>query len=130
MLLSATATRRDLDDPATIASILAVIPDLATLELLHALSIADGQATGSSAWSDWKASLVADLVHRVRSAMSGTTVAEQPELSPEQRGFAEVGALRVNIDVRDSDYSIEIIAPDKPGLLSIVAGVLNLARLE
>ncbi|MEK6648013.1 MAG: [protein-PII] uridylyltransferase [Actinomycetota bacterium] len=130
LLLSATATRRDLDDPATIASILAVIPDLATLELLHALSIADGQATGSSAWSDWKASLVADLVHRVRSAMSGTTVAEQPELSPEQRGFAEVGALRVNIDVRDSDYSIEIIAPDKPGLLSIVAGVLNLARLD
>jgi [protein-PII] uridylyltransferase len=50
LLLSATATRRDLDDPATIASILAVIPDLETLELLHALSIADGEATGRAAW--------------------------------------------------------------------------------
>lgn len=55
LLLSATATRRDLDDPATIASVLDVIPDLQTLELLHALSIADGEATGRAAWTDWKA---------------------------------------------------------------------------
>jgi [protein-PII] uridylyltransferase len=130
LLLSATATRRDLDDPATIASVLAMIPDLQTLELLHALSIADGEATGSGAWSEWKATLVADLVQRVRVAMSGTTVAQQPELDAEQRGFAEIGALRVNVEARESDYAIEIIAPDKPGLLSIVAGVLNLARLD
>jgi len=130
LLLSATATRRDLHDPATIASVLACIPDLQTLELLHALSIADGEATGSAAWSNWKATLVADLVERVRLAMSGSIVAPEPELTPEQRGFAEVGALRVEVFVRDSDYAIEIIAPDRPGLLSIVAGVLNLARLD
>ncbi len=130
LLLSATATRRDLHDPATIASVTACIPDLQTLELLHALSIADGEATGSAAWRNWKATLVADLVERVRLAMSGTTVAPEPELTPEQRGFAEVGALRVEAFVRDSDYAIEIIAPDRPGLLSIVAGVLNLARLD
>lgn len=130
LLLSATATRRDLHDPATIASVMAVIPDLQTLELLHALSIADGEATGSAAWSNWKATLVADLVERVQSAMSGNIVAPEPELTVEQRGFAEVGALRVEVFVRDSDYAIEIIAPDRPGLLSIVAGVLNLARLD
>lgn len=83
MLLSATATRRDLDDPATIQSILAVIPDLTTLELLHALSIADGEATGSAGWSDWKAALVSDLVRRVKKAMSGSsTIAAQPEITP------------------------------------------------
>jgi [protein-PII] uridylyltransferase len=130
LLLSATATRRDLDDPATIAAVIAVIPDLQTLELLHALSVADGEATGSGAWSEWKATLVADLVQRVRVAMTGTTVAQQPELDAEQRGFAEIGALRVNVVARESDYAIEIIAPDKPGLLSIVAGILNLARLD
>jgi len=130
LLLSATATRRDLDDPATIASVIALIPDLQTLELLHALSVADGEATGSGAWSEWKATLVADLVHRVRTAMAGTTVAQAPELDSEQRGFAEIGALRVNVEARENDYEIEIIAPDKPGLLSIVAGVLNLARLD
>lgn len=130
LLLAATATRRDLNDPATIASVLAVIPDLQTLELLHALSIADGEATGSAAWSKWKASLVADLVKRTAAVMSGSTVAPQPDLSPEQRAFAEVASLRVEVMVRDSDYAIEIISPDRPGLLSIVAGVLNLARLD
>ena len=130
LLLSATATRRDLDDPATIASVLAVISDIETLELLHALSIADGEATGSAAWSTWKATLVADLVARVRAAMTGTTLAQQPELDAVQRGFAEIGALRVAVAVRESDYAIEIIAPDRPGLLSIVAGVLNVARLD
>ncbi|HUW79064.1 MAG TPA: [protein-PII] uridylyltransferase [Candidatus Nanopelagicaceae bacterium] len=130
LLLSSTATRRDLGDPATIAAVLAIVPDLETLELLHALTVADGEATGSGAWSDWKATLVGDLVHRVRAAMSGSIVAQQPELNAEQRGFAEVGALRVNVAARESDYEIEIIAPDKPGLLSIIAGVLNLARLD
>jgi [protein-PII] uridylyltransferase len=130
LLLSATATRRDLDDPATIASVVAVIPDLQTLELLHALSIADGQATGNAAWSNWKESLLNDLVSRVTSALTDNTVAVQPEFTEEQRAFARTGSLRVNIEERSPDFAVEIIAPDKPGLLSIVAGVLNLSRFD
>jgi len=131
LLLSATATRRDLDDPATIQSILAVIPDLTTLELLHALSIADGEATGSAGWSDWKATLVSDLVKRVKRAMSGSNVfAAQPEITPEQLKVAESGVLQVNLEQRENGYSIEIISPDKPGLLSLVAGVINTSRLD
>ena len=131
LLLSATATRRDLDDPATIQSILAVIPDLTTLELLHALSIADGEATGSAGWSDWKATLVSDLVRRAKKAMSGSnSIAAQPELTPEQLKVAESGVLQVNLEQRENGYSIEIISPDKPGLLSLVAGVINTSRLD
>jgi [protein-PII] uridylyltransferase len=131
LLLSSTATRRDLDDPATIQSILSVIPDLATLELLHALSIADGEATGSAGWSDWKATLVSDLVKRVKKAMSGSNVfAKQPEISAEQLKVAESGVLQVNLEQRENGYSIEIISPDKPGLLSLVAGVINTSRLD
>ncbi|MEI8119316.1 MAG: [protein-PII] uridylyltransferase [Actinomycetes bacterium] len=131
LLLSATATRRDLDDPATIQSIVAVIPDLTTLELLHALSIADGEATGSAGWSDWKATLVSDLVKRVKKAMSGSsTIAAQPEITPDQLKVAESGVLQVNLEHRENGYSIEIISPDKPGLLSLVAGVINTSRLD
>ena len=131
LLLSSTATRRDLDDPATIQSILAVIPDLTTLELLHALSIADGEATGSAGWSDWKATLVSDLVKRAKKAMSGSsTIAAQPEITPEQLKVAESGVLQVNLEQRENGYSIEIISPDKPGLLSLVAGVINTFRLD
>ena len=130
LLLSATATRRDLDDPATIASVVEVIPNLQALELLHALSIADGEATGRAAWTDWKASLVAELVKRVALAITDNTVALQPELTADQRVKADSGALAVSIEDRDSVYAIEIVVPDKTGLLSIVAGVLNLLRLD
>ena len=130
LLLSSTATRRDLDDPATIQSIVALIPDVNTLELLHALSIADGEATGSAGWSDWKATLVNDLVQRVKRAMAGAEFAQQPEVSAEQIAQAEKGELRVTLEEHSSGYAVEVISPDKPGLLSIVAGVFNISRLD
>ena len=130
LLLSATATRRDLDDPATIASVLALIPDLETLELLHALSIADGEATGKAAWSEWKAGLVADLVNRVRSAMVDDTIAPQPELTDQQKEIAAAGELTISVQKREHDYQIDIVIPDRSGLLSLVSGVLNVLRLD
>ena len=130
LLLSSTATRRDLDDPATIQSIVSLIPDVNTLELLHALSIADGEATGSAGWSDWKATLVNDLVQRVKRAMAGAEFALQPEVSAEQMAQAEKGELRVTLEEHSSGYAVEVISPDKPGLLSIVAGVFNISRLD
>ena len=130
LLLSAVATRRDLDDPVTIASVLALIPDLETLELLHALSIADGEATGKAAWSEWKAGLVADLVDRVRSAMVDDTIAPQPELSERQKEIAATGKLTIAVQKRDHDYLIDLVIPDRSGLLSLVSGVLNVLRLD
>ena len=130
LLLSAVATRRDLDDPVTIASVLALIPDLETLELLHALSIADGEATGKAAWSEWKAGLVADLVDRVRSAMVDDTIAPQPELTERQKEIATTGKLTITVQKRDHDYLIDLVIPDRSGLLSLVSGVLNVLRLD
>ncbi len=130
LLLSATATRRDLNDPATIATVVEAITDVGTLELLHALSIADGEATGRAAWSDWKASLVSDLVGKTKLALTDNTVVPQPELSASQITRAASRTLDVTIEDRGGVYAVEIISPDKTGLLSIVAGVLNLLRLD
>jgi [protein-PII] uridylyltransferase len=130
LLLAATATRRDLDDPATIASVTSAISDSQTLELLHALSIADGEATGRAAWSSWKASLVADLVRRATLALRDNTIESQSELSKRQVEKAAAGELHVEIEDRGNFYALEIVAPDSTGLLSIVAGVLNILRLD
>ena len=130
LLLAATATRRDLDDPLTIRSIVEVIPDLGTLELLHSLTIADGQATGRSAWSDWKASLVRELVKRVSIALRDNTVMPQPDLSPELISRAEKGALDVKIEDDGTHLAIEIVLQDRTGLLSIISGIFHLLRCE
>ena len=130
LLLSSVATRRDLDDPQTVAYVRSLIPDAGTLELLHALSIADGEATGKTAWSSWKAGLVNDLVQRTLAAMHGFEPAQEPELTPEQMALAQSGELTVKIEPRDENFLIEIISPDRMGLLSIVAAVLSISRLD
>ena len=71
LLLPMVATRRDLDDPVTVRQVADVVGGRALLELLHALAIADGLATGPAAWNDWKAALVADLVRRVAACRPG-----------------------------------------------------------
>ncbi|MFC7218236.1 [protein-PII] uridylyltransferase [Streptomyces polyrhachis] len=71
LLLVETATRRDLDDPATVRVVTDAVGDLGALELLHALTEADALATGPAAWSSWRASLVADLVKRAAAVLAG-----------------------------------------------------------
>ena len=72
LLLPDTATRRDLADPVTVRTVGdAVAGSRDLLDLLHALAIADGLATGPAAWTEWKADLVAELVARAADAMSG-----------------------------------------------------------
>lgn len=130
LLLSATATRRDLDDPATIATVSDCIRDIRTLELLHALSIADGVATGKAAWSEWKATLVADLVRKTELALTDNSFEAQPEFSPRQSEIAAAGELAVKLEDRGAVMAIEIIIPDHTGVLSVIAGVLNVLRLD
>jgi [protein-PII] uridylyltransferase len=130
LLLPSVATRRDLDDPQTISYVNSLIPDANTLELLHALSVADGEATGKGAWSNWKAGLVDDLVHRSLRAMAGAVPAPQLELSESQIRKAATGELVVEILPREEHFLVEIVAPDHTGLLSLVAAVLSLCRLD
>ena len=51
------------------------------LDLLHALTEADGIATGPLAWNEWKAGLITDLVQRTHSVLRGHEVPSQPDLA-------------------------------------------------
>ncbi|HVW81230.1 MAG TPA: [protein-PII] uridylyltransferase [Mycobacteriales bacterium] len=125
LLLPDTATRRDLADPATIEIVTRAVGDVATLELLHALTIADAAATGPAAWSDWKAGLVAELVRRATASLAGEHVAEFEAVTDEQRALADAGELAVALN----GTQLTIVAPDRPGLMARWAGVVALNRL-
>jgi [protein-PII] uridylyltransferase len=127
LLLPNTATRRDLDDPMTVTIVRESVGDSAELlELLHALAIADAAATGPAAWSDWKAALIADLVHRARAATTGAAPPSVPPLDEERRQLAERGELAVV--VRPDE--VVVAAPDATGTLYRTAGVLALHSLD
>ncbi len=128
LLLPDVATRRDLADDATIAAVAVAVGDVGTLRLLDALTEADSMATGPAAWGRWKAGLVAELVDRTAEAMGERAgAAERPAPFPtgEQRALLAAG----DPVVRGDGDILTVVAPDRPGLFSRVAGVLALHGL-
>ncbi|MER5641172.1 [protein-PII] uridylyltransferase [Kitasatospora sp. NPDC002227] len=145
-----TATRRDPDDPATVALITRTVGALPHLELLHALTEADATATGPAAWSSWRASLVEGLVDRAAAQLGcvaagwsggrladGEPTAEQERLAVEAAatGAPALSLLAHAAAAADPErpepmgVSLTLAIPDQPGLLGTVAGVLALHRL-
>ncbi|WP_409238547.1 [protein-PII] uridylyltransferase [Streptomyces sp. PA5.6] len=148
LLLVETATRRDLDDPATVRGVAEAVGSVGTLELLHALTEADALATGPAAWSTWRGALVADLVKRVTAVLSGEApeeraaedaapTAEQERLAVEAyRTGGPVLSMRADSGVPSEEggpepLGVELVVavPERAGVLSSVAGVLALHRL-
>ena len=128
LLLPDVATRRDLEDPDTIAEVARQAGTVETLRLLGALTEADSVATGPSAWSKWKASLVRELVARCAHVMEGGDIDEITSRfpTPEQRGMMEAGERLV---LGEGD-TLLVIAPDQHGMFSRVAGALALSGLR
>jgi [protein-PII] uridylyltransferase len=133
LLLVQTAMLRDLDDPATVATVLDRVVDADTLDLLHALTEADARATGPGAWTSWRASLVGDLVARAHAGLRGVSshrVGEgEPVVSERLRALAEAGGLSVHLRPAGDTVMVTVVAGDRTGLLATVAGVLALHRL-
>ncbi|MCU1493304.1 MAG: [protein-PII] uridylyltransferase [Acidimicrobiaceae bacterium] len=120
------ATRRDLDDPSTARLVAKIVEDRRTLALLTALTEADSRATGASAWSPWKAELVARLAERVARVLDGLPLGEPAPFvaTPEQAELLAGGKLAL----RATGKRVTIVAPDRVGLLAAAAGALALHR--
>lgn len=98
LLLSETATRRDIADPDVIDGVAAQVGDLRQLQLLYLLTIADLRATGTTMWNEWRASLLHTLFGRVAEAIA--TGAAPP-------ATADIEAILTHDDGRVSRRTIE-----------------------
>ncbi len=129
LLLPDAATRRDLDDPGTIRAVVEQARSVSTLLLLDALTEADSIATGPAAWGSWKAGLVKTLVARAAHVLGGGSVLEvvnEGFPSVEHRALAAAGELAI----KPGADQLLVVAPDRQGLFSRVAGVLALNGLD
>ncbi len=176
LLLSDTATRRDLADDDLILDVAARVGDPERLAALYLLTVADAGATGPHAWTPWRQTLIRELITKVQRILErgemGPEAAERmaeranevraqlgaedpadverflvrmprgylavvhPERAARHFGLVmpPVGALEVRTVVepgaRPSTHALTVVAADRPGLLSWIAGALSLAGLS
>jgi [protein-PII] uridylyltransferase len=123
LLLPEVATRRDLSDPVTISTVAEAVGDTTTLELLHALALADSRATGPGAWSDWKGRLMAELVRRVHTLLDTGELPSPPVPDPELLAD-DLPAVHLDGD------RVAVAAADRRGLLGAIAACLAMHRLD
>jgi [protein-PII] uridylyltransferase len=71
LLLSATAFKRDIDDPKTILDLADTIQSPERLRLLLMLTVCDMRAVSSKVWNGWKATLLRELYSRVAEVLEG-----------------------------------------------------------
>ena len=146
LLLSETATSRDLDDPATIELVAGRVVDLRTLDLLEVLTEADARATSPQAWTRWRAGLVAALAGKVRRHLVGVVDAPEPGATDpgsldsdpprDPTGDAPLSEevhhdpayLQVDVAATPDGSLLTVTAADRVGLMADVAGTLALMR--
>ena len=115
LLMSITAQRRDISDPAVVSEFAGMVGDHVHLDYLYLLTIADIRATNPGLWSDWKDALLHDLYRStVRALMRGLeNPIERADLVRETRREAarlvvesgvDAGAVAALWDDNGEDY--------------------------
>jgi [protein-PII] uridylyltransferase len=83
LLLSNTATRRDLSDQNLVLDVAALVADPERLAMLYILTIGDAAATGPHARTPWRLALVRELVGKVEHVL------EAGDMGPDRAALLE-----------------------------------------
>jgi [protein-PII] uridylyltransferase len=69
LLMSATAQREDISDPAVVNRFARTVRDTVRLDYLYLLTVADIRATNPELWTTWKDALLKQLYYNTRRAL-------------------------------------------------------------
>lgn len=132
LLLVLTATRRDIDEPGVIDEIAGTVGDLALLQVLYLLTVADSRATGTSVWNDWKSTLLRALFARC-AARFGADLAVDGGTS-RQEVLAMAGSdrsteVKAHLDGMPDDYLRSASARDVMWHVDLIAGLEGASRV-
>lgn len=122
LFLPENALRRDLDDHEFIIKSAQLIGDTDRLTMLYMLSMADSKATGPSAWSSWKASLLAELYLKIKSCLEAQCSTEESvaEMArSEEHGLSWIQEKILNMLEHEEPIRMDISSLPEDYLMSI-----------
>jgi len=128
LLLPDVATRRDIQDPDTIAAVAEQVQTVEFLYLLDALTESDSIATGPSAWTRNKVLLMRELVRSTEQWLDTDGEVEVDRAFPGPEHLALMASTDHAV-VGEGD-TLQVVTTDRPGLFSRVAGALSLSNLS
>ncbi|MBS0321159.1 MAG: [protein-PII] uridylyltransferase [Proteobacteria bacterium] len=95
LLMSSTAQKSDLSDPAVIRAFAKRVGNERRLTALYLLTVADIRGTSPKVWNAWKGQLLEDLFHATRRVLAGGAAAQTLQDSVQQRQDAASRILRL-----------------------------------
>lgn len=133
--------RRDLADPEVIARFAEKIGGVEPLVSLYLLTLCDAAMTAPDNLTAWTTELLAELVTRTRAHLDSQARPPLAALTPERqdRVVAAIAAARTRTPPLAIDVTVVagrghtevlVVAPDAPGLLAQLAGVLTANRVD
>ncbi len=111
LFIPENALRRDLNDTVFIKRCAETIKTSERLAMLYLLSVADSKATGPSAWSDWKATLMRDMYLKVDAYLAHMDDAEgMPAIVDRQfeEGVEWLRGKVVDLVSREADLKMNV----------------------
>ncbi|MGN6161172.1 MAG: ACT domain-containing protein, partial [Marmoricola sp.] len=132
LLLPEVATSRDPEDPSTVQLVTEHVENREELELLAALTEADAKATGSKAWTRWRASMITTLVRRTAAALSDVELVEPapPIVDVPRQLRKNPRAVVVEVFEEGESARVRVVSGDRLGLLADAAAMLALQKLS
>lgn len=113
LYLPENAMRRDFTDREFIRQSAELIGDTRRLTMLYLLTIADSKATGPSAWSDWKKSLLAELYLSIKACLGADCQFDKPAQEEETQGVRWLREqLLTRLDGRKISMDIQKLPAD------------------
>ncbi|MDR2549408.1 MAG: [protein-PII] uridylyltransferase [Desulfobulbus sp.] len=121
LYLPENALRRDFSDRAFIRQAAELIGNTERLTMLYLLTIADSKATGPSAWSDWKASLLTELYLSLKACLGAECHLRRFDREEEAQGVSwlreqllvqlDGEPVRMNVQSLPADYLLSYSLP-------------------
>jgi [protein-PII] uridylyltransferase len=69
LILSVTAQKKDISDPAVLHAFAKLVGDQTHLDYLYVLTVSDVRGTNPKLWNNWKSSLFAEFYQRTKQAL-------------------------------------------------------------
>ena len=95
LMMSLTAQKQDISDPAVVAAFAAKVKTERCLAALYLLTVADIRGTSPRVWNAWKAKLLEDLFHLTQARLAGHAVDRRLHDSVDARRAEAARQLRL-----------------------------------